>query len=316
MSDGIKSAVIGAIVGSLITGAVSLFINYDQKKGIEIKTVETLSKYFDSVDKDMSYNKALEMVYKDSEEMKSKLKDLESGITNSILLESAKEYAKSNDYVVAISILNSIKEKTSEVKKLTDDYTEKYENSIVNQVNELKNNGDIDEATHVIDSSLKVIPNSKSLKSKKEEVNNLYLQSMTKIVPAYQSGGNEYKEYSSNKDGKVEFFTMGGEKYSNGMTFNADINIFNDISWAIYNLNNKYKSLSFIVCHVDNTDLGNPTVLQVICDGILQKEIPLAPDMFPTQITLDLTGVKQLKLQVPSSGSNGPLYGIGNPIIQ
>ena len=57
MSDGIKSAVIGAIVGSLITGAVSLFINYDQKKGIEIKTVETLSKYFDSVDKDMSYIK-------------------------------------------------------------------------------------------------------------------------------------------------------------------------------------------------------------------------------------------------------------------
>ena len=36
MSDGIKSAVIGASVGSFISGAVSLFINYDQKKGIEI----------------------------------------------------------------------------------------------------------------------------------------------------------------------------------------------------------------------------------------------------------------------------------------
>lgn len=316
MGNEIKSAIIGAVVGSVLTGAISLFIYFDQKNGMESKTVETLTKYFDSVDIDMSYNEALEMAYKDSEDMKSKLNDLESGIINPILIESAQNYAKGKDYVAAISILNSIGRKSSEVEKLINDYTKKYETDIIDQVETLKNQGNVDAAKNLIESSLKIIPNSELIKNKEKEINNLFLQNMTEIVPAYQSGGNEYKEYNANKDGGTEFFTMAGEKYSNGMTFNADINIFNDVSWAIYNLNGKYKSLSFTVCHVDNTYIGDPTVLQVIYDGTLKEEISLAPDMFPKQVVLDLTGVKQLKLQVPASGTDNPIYGIGNPIIQ
>ena len=36
-----------------------------------------------------------------------------------------------------------------------------------------------------------------------------------------------------------------------------DVNIFVDVSWAVYNLDKQYKTLEFIVCHADCTDLGN-----------------------------------------------------------
>ena len=86
------------------------------------------------------------------------------------------------------------------------------------------------------------------------------------------------------------------------MTFNADYNVFDDVSWAIYNLEEKYTSLEFTVCHVDGTYNGDATSLQIFYDGNLSQEIPLKPDMSPKKVTIDLTGVNQLKLQVPASG--------------
>lgn len=316
MKNELKVAVIGAIVGALITGAISLFIYFDGKNGIENKTVETLTKYFDSVDKDMSYNEALEAVYKESKKMKSEIGDLKAGNINGILVESAQQFADAKDYVSALSILNSIEKKSYQINNLIDEYTKKYESEVTNQVELLVDEDNTDEAKRILETALKIVPNSKAIKNKKQEINNLYHQNMVEIVPAYQSGKNEYKEYNTNKTGGTEFFKMAGIKYSDGMTFDADKSFYEDITWAIYNLSGKYSSLSFTIGHVDDTDIGEKTVFQVLYDGKLEKEIPLAPDMIPQKVKLDVTGVKQLKLQVPSSESESPLYGIGNPIIQ
>lgn len=140
-------------------------------------------------------------------------------------------------------------------------------------------------------------------------------KNMTDVVPAYQSGGNPYKEYSAQKSGSAEYFTMAGKKYTNGMTFNGDYNIFNDVSWALFNLEGKYKSLEFTVGHVDGSYLGDANTLQIFCDGVLKKEIPLSPDMYPEVVSFDVTGVSQLKLQILDSGGDNPLYGVGNPMI-
>ena len=65
------TAIAGAIVGALVTGLFSLLIfflgNFSTQSTIEKNTVKTLSGYFDSVDKDMSYEQALKTIY---EEMK------------------------------------------------------------------------------------------------------------------------------------------------------------------------------------------------------------------------------------------------------
>ncbi len=64
------------------------------------------------------------------------------------------------------------------------------------------------------------------------------------------------------------------------------------------NFSSNYNTLEFTVCHVDGTDIGDPTSLQIFYDGILHKEIPLSPEMFQEKIELDVTGVKKLKMQV------------------
>lgn len=232
------------------------------------------------------------------------------------IIQKATEYGSAFDYVQALSILNNAKNKTSEIEILINDYSQKYESSIIEQVNDLMTEERLDEATNIVNDAINALPNSQVLKDKLQEIKNSYPQNMIDVVSAYQSGGNTYTEYTSIKSGASEYFTMGGIKYTNGMTFNADINIFDDVSWAVYNLDNKYNNLEFMLGHVDGSDLGRETFLEIYYDGELKEEISVTPDMLPKSVSLDLSGVSQLKMQVRSSGNNGPLYGLGNPVIK
>ncbi len=85
-------------------------------------------------------------------------------------------------------------------------------------------------------------------------------------------------------------------------------------TWAVYNLNGKYNFIDCVIGHVDSSDLGDDTVLQIMCDGQLKKEIPLQADMQPKNITIDVKGVNQLKLILLDGGC--ATYGLGNPVIK
>ncbi len=332
-----KGQIISAIVGAFIAGLFSLLIfhlgNFSTQKSI----VESLAIRFDSIDSTMSYEQALETIYQEREtdkkeigSLNAQLNELTTKIDNqqalineqnsadeiNKIIQNATEYGNSFDYVQALSILNGVKEKTPEIELLINDYSQKYESRIIEQVNNLKVEEKLDDASNLINDALNVLPNSQILKDKLQEIKDSYPQNMVDVVPAYQSGGNTYTEYTSLKNGASEYFTMGGVKYTNGMTFNADINIFDDVSWAVYNLDKKYSSLEFMLGHVDGSDLGHETFLEIYYDGELKEEISVTPDMLPKPVSLNLSGVAQLKMQVRSSGNNGPLYGLGNPIIK
>ncbi len=327
MKQSTKDAIIGAIAGATITGVISLLIfhmgNFTTKEALEKGTVNTLSEYFDSVNKDMSYKKALQTIYEENETLKDTLVEKENQLDEQKLIEEidkviqkASEYRKNSDYVQALEILNSVTNKTPEINIIIKDYTKEYESYVIDETNNLKSKNKLDEASSLLEKALKVIPESQLLKDKQEEIKKSYPQNMIDVVPAYQSGGNPYTEYSSSESGATEHFSMGGVKYTDGMTFNADINIFDDVSWAVYNLGEGYSSLEFIVGHVDGTFNGDETFLEVFYDGQLKEEIPLSPEMLPVMISLDITGVNQLKMQVHSSGGEGPVYGLGNPKIR
>lgn len=327
MTDGMKSAIGGAVIGAILTGIFSIGLSIAEKDSIEKYTVDTLAGYFDSVDKDMSYEDALKFIYEDLKEKKEENKALKNELdslkvqvntyeNNESAIESAKAFADLGKYSTALTILNDVADKTPEMQILIADYSKKYENQIIEQADSLKGDNKYDEALDFINEALVVFPDSQILKNKQKDIEGSYPQNMTDVVPAYQSGGNPYKEYSAQKSGGTEYFTMGGVKYTNGMTFSADKNIFDDVSWAIYNLNNEYSTLEFVVCHVDGTDNGSENTLHIFYDGVLKEEISLAPDMSPKSISLNVSGVVQLKLQVYPSGIDHPLYGLGNPILK
>lgn len=263
MKESTKDVIIGAVVGSVITGLFSVGIFFLQK-------------------------------------------DFEES------LKRAEAYAQSEDYENGIKTLREIGKKTTDIEILMEQYATKYANQILAEADKLVEQKDYDGTIELLKEALDIIPNSEVLKNKIDELQASYPKNMLEVAPAYQSGGNTYEEYI---DGS-KYFTMGNEKYIYGMTFSADINIFHEVSWAIYNLASNYQTLEFTVCHVDGTDIGDKTSLQIFYDGILHKEIPLSPEMYPEKIELDVTGVKQLKMQVGDSGVNNPLYGIGNPVLQ
>ena len=97
MSDTIKAAIISALITALIATLTSVLIfflgNFSTQATLEKNTVETLSEYFDSVDKDMSYKKALQTVYEES-----KQKDEEI----SILKNQNDEQSKQKDKEISI----------------------------------------------------------------------------------------------------------------------------------------------------------------------------------------------------------------------
>lgn len=279
--------------------------------------VGELASSFDFVDEGGDLNDAIGSLHAELEAREDQIRQLESDEREQITITLAKGRWDSGDYVGALSALSEDADVSSEVFSVYAEYSSQYVEMILRQVDELIEGRDYDGAISLLDEAIGVVEGSgheKQLEDRKEEVEEERPKDMLDVVRAYQSGGNPYVEYSS-KDSGGESFSMGGVKYLDGMTFNADINIFEDVSWAVYNLGGKYRTLEFTACHVDGTDLGDDAVLQVFYDGELKEEIPLSPDMLPVDVSLDLSGVNQLKLQVPSSGSNGPLYGVGNPRI-
>jgi hypothetical protein len=136
------------------------------------------------------------------------------------------------------------------------------------------------------------------------------VQYITDILSAYQdSGWNTFKEYSALKSGGAERFEMGGITYTNGFT------IIGRDAWAVWNLNSQFSSLSGVLGRVPcRQDVASGTVIQVWMDGILRDEWAVSADMLPRNVTLDLRGVNQLKIEIV--GWNGGTFGVGNPVLK
>jgi len=133
-------------------------------------------------------------------------------------------------------------------------------------------------------------------------------KNMFDLVPAYQS--NDYEEYSIARGGS-DSFSMAGIKYWNGC---ALIGGYGKTPYSIYNLNGQYSTISGTLGHVDDSSMSD-NVLQIFYDGVLHREITLSGDMIPTNLTLDVTGVLQLKFSMYSDHRSGT-YGLGNPVIE
>jgi hypothetical protein len=144
---------------------------------------------------------------------------------------------------------------------------------------------------------------------------------MTDVVPAYEnSNAYNYKEYSAAKSGGADSFTMGGTKYTNGFT------LYQQQTWAIYNLNGSYTNISATLSHVDGTASSTGSyyengAVQVFCDGVLREEFPISATMYPTNISINVTGVLQLKIAYKQGNfldgfDVAGTYGFGDPIIR
>ena len=98
MRDTMKDAIVGAAVGAIITGIISILIfylgNFETQSTLEKNTVKVLSEYFNSVDKDMPYEQALQVIYKENENLKNDISSLQ---------KEKQELVKSKEEITNIS---------------------------------------------------------------------------------------------------------------------------------------------------------------------------------------------------------------------
>jgi hypothetical protein len=144
---------------------------------------------------------------------------------------------------------------------------------------------------------------------------------LTDVAPAHQSSDvnfrtnplwSSYREYSAINSGGAERFALGGVNYVDGM-------IFHHIdTWAVYNLNGQFTSLSGIASQLDEGTLTVATnaAIRFFADGRLVLEVPITADMSPREFSVDLTGVNQLRIATAANYHGNFSAGIGNPVIQ
>lgn len=182
-----------------------------------------------------------------------------------------------------------------------------YVKSVSATVEKHLNNEDYVSAKRVVDNSLTVLPGNSGLKSLQTKVE--------KATPTYLLDVSEpysKEQYSPYMNGEI--FKSAGTNYSNGFSLGY-------IGSAIFNLNSSYTTLSFSVGHID-TSSKMPTTIKIYCDNILKEEIYMTADELPKKVSIDITGVKQLKF-VTEQDRQGNIvyfsdvyYGFGNVTVK
>lgn len=278
----IIAAILGAMAGALVTGQQTR--QHD---------VETLSKYFDSVDSDMQYEAALDSVYQEYKKLQETNEILETKADKADSIDEiqeainvANQYAESKNYEEALSTLKELSNKTPQVNLWIDEYTGQYETQISNKADSLVKDGDYDAATELIDNALDVLPDSEALTQKKKSILASKPQYFLNIFPPYET--SSYDEYV---DG--ETFAMAGNKCTNGFVLGAGGGGF-----ILSNLTGREcNKISFDVGHVDESGMGNAT-LSVYLDGSLYKMYDINAEQLPQKIEVPISKKKQIKLVV------------------
>lgn len=201
------------------------------------------------------------------------------------IINTSSYFAELGDYKNAILTLCSSTNITSSMNVQIDKYSKEYESQIIAEINNLIIEEKNDDALQVINEALKIIPNSTILNQKKEDIQALKAYYLLDIISPYETRGYE-------KIDMGEFIQMGGDKFYNGFALGEGWNT----SYAIFNLNSKYKVITVMIGHIDGSGERDKTVT-IYADDILKETIEIGYQDLPKEFTIDVTGVKKLKFE-------------------
>lgn len=182
----------------------------------------------------------------------------------------------------------------------------KYVESITDTVQKHLDDEDYISAARVVDNALTDLPDNSDLKSLKEKVKNETPTYLLDVCKPYQTS-EKYTEYING-----EKAIIGGSELTNGFSVEGSGGT------AIFNIDSKYTVLGFSVGHVAGTNYDDASI-KVYLDGDLSKTYELSHEDLAKRISLDVTGVKQIKFLVEAHGNQGTYwvsYGFGNVTVK
>lgn len=125
------------------------------------------------------------------------------------------------------------------------------------------------------------------------------------VLPPYKT--KHYEELRN--------ISMGGNKYLTGFSIGAKTGLTNwgEEGYALFNLSQKYKTLSFEVGNIDERGSETGQALFLYLDDQLVWSLDLDPEALPTRYDIDVSGVSQVKFV--GTGEAGD-YGVANLAIK
>lgn len=276
------SIIVGLIV-AIIGDVIVYQITKTNTEG-EVKSgiVDALSTHLDFIDTEMSYEKALDEVY-------SKLTEQESTITTQS--ELIKDLQKKPD----VSFISADLLVDGELKK-----------GITNNI--VKHNSNYYLLAKQVDDVL----SGYSIKYNNDD---------EKII--FNSGNNDYTTesvisltdtnvlydgvcYGYYIPSKSDEFSMGGKHYNDGFQIIDDHSLFgNGNGYVLFNLENKYSKIEFLVGRTNITDNKVDTTLKLYLDNKYIDSYQLYGDDTPKKMSLDLNYADSMKLELIGLGSVG-----------
>ena len=121
--------------------------------------------------------------------------------------------------------------------------------------------------------------------------------SWMKLLPPY-----EFNQWSKLYDGSnlKEYMTVSGKDITEGIMLQDRSGVSSTASYALWNTDLKYSTMTFTVGHVDGTETDNAT-LEVYLDGELSNSYDLKWDGAPQSITVPLNRAANVKMLVVKS---------------
>ncbi len=132
-------------------------------------------------------------------------------------------------------------------------------------------------------------------------------QYLMEVCPPYETHQyNSWHRCGTYYSANTEYFTMAGQKYTNGLTLAG---CYSPDTYALFNLNGAYSSLHMTIGPVDGTE--DPSDIAFIVDGRVVAEYEVDTAQYPYEIDVPLNYGLQLKIATTSDGGRYST-GLGN----
>lgn len=328
MSDTIKGSIIGAFI--TVIGSILVFVlgNFSTQSTIEEKTVETLSGYFDTVDKDMSYEQALQTIYKENESLKIEIGSYKSQIdilnqeieqqTSSEeitkIIESATNYWNNLDFTQSLSILKTSKFISSDIQLLYEQYSNEYISNLLSQANDLLYNNKRNEAINLLENGSELVYDNQVLNNKIDEINNNQPIKISDLEVFYENSSRPSLMHFEDFNGEYKKDNL-SNIHNSGLLFSvfADANLYRE-----YMLNQKYSTLNgvFSITYPSRNHYTNAYICIYGDDELIYQSDVITGGVEPIQISnLDISNVKKLKIEINSSNAEWSKYALYDCIL-
>lgn len=312
-----KSALIGAIIPTVGAFAIFFLGDFSTQSKLERDTVQVLSEKFDSVEKDMSYEDALQAVFKENENFKNDIENLNNQINdlseqinkqqveidqqNSVdeinrIIQDATDYWNNSEYIQSLTLLKNSKSKSTDIEVLYKQYSEEYSNNLLFQADLLLSERKRNDAIEILRKGNVLVFDNTNINNKISEINNKPTSLLSELTPI--SGTDDTDRYALWDISTQDNY---GNKYSSGILMKQS---YTDKVHLVYALDNQYTILTgkFVLSEKSkNTDGNYVLYAYTLVNGemnLLYESPILTTATRPIDIEINVSNVMDLVIEV------------------